>query len=73
MTRKQDHHSDPITRFLSEPVMTLREAAESLGTSPDNLRGALARGTLRGIKPGRDWLLFAAEVERYRAEHRRPR
>lgn len=51
--------------------MTLKEAAESLGTTPDNLRGAIARGTLKARKLGRDWIVTPAEVERYRREHRR--
>lgn len=51
--------------------MTLKEAAAILGTSPDNLRGAIARGALKARKLGRDWIVTPAEVERYRAEHRR--
>lgn len=51
--------------------MTLKEAAEQLGTTPDNLRGAIARGALRAAKHGRDWWVEPREVERYRKEHRR--
>lgn len=51
--------------------MTLREAAESLGVTPDNLRGAIHRGVLKAEKKGRDWFVKKAEVERYRREHRR--
>lgn len=51
--------------------MTLIEAAEKLGTSPDNLRGAIKRGVLRARKVGRDWDVADREVERYRREHRR--
>ena len=51
--------------------MTLKEAAASLGTSPDNLRGAIARGSLKATKLGRDWIVTAREVERYRKQHRR--
>ena len=51
--------------------MTLKEAAERIGTTPDNLRGAIARGSLQARKVGRDWLVEPAEVERYRAENRR--
>jgi excisionase family DNA binding protein len=52
-------------------VITLREAAAILGTSPDNLRGAIARGSLKARKLGRDWFVDASEVERYRIENRR--
>jgi excisionase family DNA binding protein len=52
--------------------MTLKEAAESLSTSPANLRQAIARGSLKATKLGRDWFVKSAEVERYRRENRRP-
>lgn len=51
--------------------MTLKEAAASLGVTPDNLRGAIARGALKATKLGRDWIVTPKEVERYRTEHRR--
>jgi excisionase family DNA binding protein len=53
--------------------MTLIEAAELLGTSPDNLRGAIARGSLKAEKIGRDWHVSAKAVEAYRLEKRRER
>ena len=51
--------------------MTLIEAAALLGVTPDNLRGAIKRGSLKARKVGRDWTVTAREVERYRANHRR--
>ena len=51
--------------------MTLTEAAAILGTSPDNLRAAIARGSLKADKHGRDWWVQPAEVERYAKENRR--
>jgi excisionase family DNA binding protein len=51
--------------------MTLKEAASLLGVTPDNLRGAIARGSLKARKVGRDWHVTPAEVERYRRENRR--
>jgi excisionase family DNA binding protein len=53
--------------------MTLIEAAELLGTSPDNLRGAIARGSLKAEKIGRDWHVSAKAVETYRTQKSRPR
>ena len=53
--------------------MTLIEAAVILGVTPDNLRGAIRRGSLKATKLGRDWIVTPAEVEKYRAEHRRVR
>lgn len=52
-------------------VMPLKQAAAILGVTPDNLRGAIARGSLRATKIGRDWTVTPKEVERYRTEHRR--
>lgn len=51
--------------------MTLKEAAALLGTTPDNLRQSIARGTFRAVKHGRDWWVEEQEVERYRRENRR--
>lgn len=53
--------------------MTLKEAAATLGTTPDNLRGAIARGALHATKIGRDWFVAPAEIERYKIENRRER
>ena len=60
-----------IERLDVERPMTLKEAAASLGITPDSLRQAIARGALRATKLGRDWIVTAEEVERYRMEHRR--
>ena len=51
--------------------MTLIEAAALLGVTPDNLRGAIKRGSLKATKVGRDWQVTAREVERYRQQNRR--
>jgi excisionase family DNA binding protein len=53
--------------------MTLKEAATQLATSPDVLRQAIARGSLKAAKHGRDWWVEPAEVERYGRENRRTR
>lgn len=52
--------------------MTLKEAAELLGVTPDTLRQRIAAGSLRATKRGRDWWVTAKEVERYRANRRPP-
>lgn len=51
--------------------MTLTEAAELLGVTPDNLRGAIKRGTLRATKIGRDWHVDQWAVDLYRRQHLR--
>ena len=50
--------------------MTLREAADVLGVTPDTLRQRIAAGTLRATKRGRDWWVTPTEVERYGRENR---
>jgi excisionase family DNA binding protein len=49
--------------------MSLNEAAKLLGRSPDYLRVAANRGSLKATKIGRDWLVTTEEVERYAAEN----
>ena len=50
--------------------MTLKEAAAILGVTPDALRQAIAAGSLRAAKRGRDWWVTSGEVDRYQREHR---
>ena len=52
-------------------LWTLTDAAAILGTSPDNLRGAIKRGSLHATKVGRDWTVSRAEIDRYARENRR--
>jgi excisionase family DNA binding protein len=51
-------------------MMTLREAAQSLGICHGTLRRQVWLGRLTGQRIGRDWLVSEAEVARYRAESR---
>jgi excisionase family DNA binding protein len=59
-----DEHTRPIG---------LAEAAELLGVSHATLRAQIWRGRLRADKVGRDWLVTAAEIQRYRSEVQEPR
>jgi excisionase family DNA binding protein len=52
--------------------VTLTDAAALLGVSAATLRQQIANGRLKGRKVGRDWTVTRREVERYRAESRRP-
>ncbi len=51
--------------------MTLKEAAELLGVSPDTLRWQVRNGKLHARKVGRDWHVTPAEVRRYAKESQR--
>lgn len=46
--------------------MTLKQAAAILGITPDSLRQAIARGTLKATKRGRDWWVTQKAVDDYR-------
>lgn len=43
-----------------------------LGLRPDTLRTQRRLGRLTAIRIGREWVVSAEEVERYRRENRRP-
>jgi excisionase family DNA binding protein len=51
---------------------TVPEAAKLLGLAPSTLRHQIKNGKLKARKVSRDWYVTADEIERYRAEHRRP-
>ncbi len=59
-----DEHTRPIG---------LAEAAQLIGVSHSTLRAQIWRGRLRADKVGRDWLVTAAEIQRYRSEVQEPR
>jgi excisionase family DNA binding protein len=49
--------------------MTTLETAEALGVTTGRVRQAIAAGSLKATKRGRDWDIAAREVERYRREN----
>jgi excisionase family DNA binding protein len=53
-------------------MFTLTEAAKALGLAPSTLRHQIRNGKLRARKVSRDWYVSEDEVERYRAESRKP-
>jgi excisionase family DNA binding protein len=57
-------------------TLTTAEAAQRLGITPRAISLLLRRNILKGEKRGRDWMIEAEEVERYKAARRpvgRPR
>lgn len=58
---------------MIDPVrmLTVREAAASLGVAPSTLRWQIRNGKLEAQKRGRDWYISEAEVARYARENRR--
>jgi excisionase family DNA binding protein len=60
---EQPSSIDPLT--VGE-LISLAEAAELSGFSPNYLRDIARNGRLRAKKVGRDWLTTVAAVEEYR-------
>jgi excisionase family DNA binding protein len=57
-----------MTDRRSTDLLTLPEAAASLGVSPSTLRNQVRTGRMTAEKFGRDRLVTWGEVERYRRE-----
>jgi len=51
-----------------EEVLTINQAAERIGISPITLRLQVRRGKVTAERFGRQWVIRAAEVERYRRD-----
>lgn len=54
---------------MATRLLTLAQAAELLGRSPDTLRRQVQRGALKAQLVGKTYVVTPSEVERYRAEH----
>lgn len=51
---------------------SVTEAAKLLGLAPSTIRHQIKNRKLAARKVSRDWYLTDEEIERYRAENRRP-
>ena len=49
--------------------MSTQEVAEALGIRVQTVQQVIAAGKLKARKLGRQWLVDAQDVERYRSEH----
>ena len=52
-------------------MLSITEAAKTLGVATATLRAQARNGKLRATKLGRDWYVTPEEVERYRVENKR--
>jgi excisionase family DNA binding protein len=57
-----------LVRIGDDEVLTLKEAAEMIGLSPQTLYLQVRRGKLAATKKGREFLVLRSEVERYDRE-----
>lgn len=61
-----------ITKHMTERYITTRQAAELAGVTDGYIRLLLGRGTLRGKRFGRDWLVSRKSVEQFAQTERKP-
>ena len=55
-----------------DELISLSEAAELSGLSPDHVRRLVRQGDLWGVKIGRNWVTTARAVNEYLARERKP-
>lgn len=67
-----DMQGEEQNQFSLEDLLTLKEAAQRCGLSPDHLRRLAERGDIWAQKIGRDWLTTEKAVRDYLAQNRRP-
>jgi excisionase family DNA binding protein len=58
---------DNVNDLISVP-----EAAKRAGVARNTMRLAAKSGAIKAIKPGRNWLVFASDVERWKRDEYRP-
>lgn len=58
---------DDVRDLISVP-----EAARRAGVARNTIHRAAKSGSLRAIKPGRNWLVFSSDIDRWKREEYRP-
>ena len=53
-------------------LVSVPEAAKRAGVARNTIRLAATKGTIKAIKPGRNWLIFASDIERWKREVYQP-
>jgi excisionase family DNA binding protein len=54
-------------------LLTLKQASERIGVSPNTLAIQAKKGALKAVKMGRSYLITADELARYDAQRKAPR
>ena len=60
------------TRLPDEQYITVAQASRLSGLSTRHIARLLREGTIKGIKPGHDWLLKPSAVMEYLKQGRKP-
>ncbi|MCZ7538814.1 MAG: helix-turn-helix domain-containing protein [Anaerolineae bacterium] len=53
-------------------LISVPEAARRAGVARNTIHRAAKSGKLKAIKPGRNWLVFSSDIERWKQEAYRP-
>lgn len=55
-----------------DDLISVPEAARRAGVARNTIHRAAKRGKLKAIKPGRNWLIIASDIERWKQTEYRP-
>ena len=57
-----------VAEFSPKPLFSVGDAAAYLGVSASTVRRRIAAGALRAHRWGRRWIMWRADLDRYRAQ-----
>jgi excisionase family DNA binding protein len=57
-----------VAEFSPKPLFSVGDAAVYLGVSASTVRRRIAAGALRAHRWGRGWIMWRADLDRYRAQ-----
>ncbi|HKO24436.1 MAG TPA: excisionase family DNA-binding protein [Chloroflexota bacterium] len=57
-----------VAAFSPKPLFSVDDAAMYLGVSASTVRRRIATGALRAHRWGRGWIMWRADLDRYRAQ-----
>lgn len=53
-------------------LISLTEAAKRAGVARNTMHRAAKSGVIKAVKLGRDWFVYASDIERWKRENYRP-
>jgi excisionase family DNA binding protein len=62
-----------VAEVFRKPLFSVGDAAAYLGVSASTVRRRIAAGALRAHRWGRRWIMWRADLDRYRAQATSPR
>ena len=57
-----------VAEFFAKPLFSVGDAAAYLGVSASTVRRRIAAGALRAHRWGQRWIMWRADLDRYRAQ-----